>query len=207
MFLWGWSIDRRLQTHLCAANREVAVAAVGWLKYVYLARASKPQSERPLYRLIRAQKVRRIVEVGIGRLDRAEMLIRVAQRYARGQEVSYTGLDWFDARPKDQPPLSLKAAHCHLQTTGAVVRLVPGLPARSLSTVANAHRGTGLMVFSAAVGDAELEPAWFYVPRMLTAHSVVLREEVSAEGITAFTRLTLDRIAEWVRQTGTRRAA
>lgn len=183
------------------------MAAVGWLKYVYLARVSQPRSERPLYRLVKALKVRRIVEVGIGRLDRAAMLIGVAQRYARGQEVSYTGLDWFDARPKQQPALSLKEAHCHLQTTGAAVRLVPGPPARSLATVANAHRGTGLLIISAAVADSELEPAWFYVPRMLTAQSAVLREELAEDGSPSFTRLTLDRIAQWVRETGGRRAA
>lgn len=183
------------------------MAAVGWWKYAYLALASRPKSERTLYRLVKRQRVGRIVEVGMGNLDRAAGLIQVAQRYCRGQEVNYTGLDWFEARPEELPALTLKDAHCHLQTTGANVRLVPGPPARSLAAVANAHRGTGLLLISSAVADSRLEPAWFYVPRMLTAHSVVLREELDADGLPSFIRLSLDGIGRRVQQTGTRRAA
>jgi len=183
------------------------VAAAGWLKYVYLTCASQPKAERPLYRLVKRHKVCRIVEVGIGRIERSARLVEVAQRYARGQAVAYTGLDWFDARPKEMAALSLKKAHCGLQATGAQVRLVPGPPARSLAAVANAHRGTGLLLISAAVTDDDLAAAWFYVPRMLTAHSAVLRESLNAEGQWSFAQLSLDRIAERVNQTGSRRAA
>jgi hypothetical protein len=183
------------------------VAAASWLKYVYLSRASQPKSERALYRLVKRHKVCRIVEVGIGSLARTTRLVEVAQRYARGEEVAYTGLDLFDTRPKQQPPLTLKGSHCHLQKTAATVRLVPGPPARSLATVANAHRGTGMLLISAAVADHELEAAWFYVPRMLTPRSLVLREEVDPEGESKFTQLSLDQIAQWVVRTGSRRAA
>jgi hypothetical protein len=183
------------------------VAAAGWLKYVYLTRAARPKADRALYRLVKRRKVCRIVEVGIGRLDRSASLVEVAQRYARGEDVAYTGLDWFDARPKDLPQLLLKAAHCRLQTTGGQIRLVPGPPARSLAAVANAHRGTGLLLLSAAVADDDLTAAWFYVPRMLTPHSVVLREQVGSEGVSSYRELSLDQIAQWVKQTGTRRAA
>jgi hypothetical protein len=183
------------------------VAAVGWLKYVYLAGASQPKAERTLYRLVKRHKVCRIVEVGIGRIERSALLVEVAQRYARGQAVAYTGLDWFESRSKEMPALSLKEAHRRLQTTGASARLVPGPPARSLAAVANAHRGTGLLLISAAVADDDLATSWFYVPRMLTPQSVVLREARDAAGQPAFTRLSLDRIAQLVNQTGTRRAA
>ena len=183
------------------------MAAIGWLKYVYLSRASQPKSERPLYRLVKRDKVCRIVEVGIGSLERSTRLVQVAQRYARGEEVAYTGLDWFDTRPKQRPPLTLKDTHCRLQKMDAKVRLVPGPPARSLATVANAHRGTGLLLISEAVADHDLEAAWFYVPRMLTPRSLVLREKIDPQGVGSFTQLSLDQIAQWVVRTGTRRAA
>lgn len=183
------------------------MAGAGWLKYVYLTCVSQPKAERPLYRLVKRHKVCRIVEVGIGRVERSRRLVEVAQRYARGQAVAYTGLDCFDARPKGMSVLTLKETHCQLQTTGATVRLVPGPPARSLSAVANAHRGTGLLLISGDVNDHDLSAAWFYVPRMLTPHSLVLRESLDAEGQSTFTQLSLDEIARLVGQTGLRRAA
>ena len=183
------------------------MAAAGWLKYVYLTWASQPKSDRPLYRLVKRHKVCRIVEVGIGRIERSTRLLEVAQRCARGQVVAYTGLDWFESRPKEMPALSLKEAHRRLQKTGAQARLVPGLPARSLASVANAHRATGLLLLSADVTEDDLSAAWFYVPRMLTAQSLVLREVPGAAGEWSFAPLSLDKIAQRVNQTGTRRAA
>ena len=94
------------------------MAAVSWLKYAYLAYFSKPRSERQLFRLVKLHKVCRIVEVGIGNLDRTTTLIGVAQRYS-DSKVAYTGLDWFEARSKEMPKITLKQSHTRLQATGA----------------------------------------------------------------------------------------
>jgi hypothetical protein len=190
-----------------AANKEVAVAAVSWLKYVRLTLFSKPRSERQLYRLVKLHKIDRIVEIGIGSTARTTSLIGVAQRYAVEGKVSYAGLDWFEARPDELPRLTLKRAHAQLQATGAQVRLVPGEPARSVATIANAYQHTGLVLISAAVEDSTLAESWFYVPRMLDGSSIVLRERCDEAGEPTFEMLEHEQIVAWAGCSRGRRAA
>lgn len=183
------------------------MAAVSWIKYCYRAYFSQPKEDRELYRLVKARRVSRIVEVGITNVARTTRLIEVAQRFAGEQKVSYAGLDWFDARTSDLPPLSLKQAHRTLQTTGAQIRLVPGSPGHSLAAVANAHQNTDLLLISQAVPDDDLERAWFYVPRMLRDQSAVLREQHEADGRSAFVKLSASELAERAGRFAPRRVA
>lgn len=183
------------------------MAAASWIKYCYLAFVSQPKCDRELYRLVKARRVCRIVEVGISNIARTAILIEVAQRYAGDQKVCYAGLDWFDARSGELAPLSLKQAHYTLQATGAQARLVPGPPGGSLAAVANAHQNTDLLIISQAVADEDLSRAWFYVPRMLRDHSIVLREQVDAVGKLSFTRLSASELAERAGRAAPRRAA
>jgi hypothetical protein len=190
-----------------AAHKEVAVAAASWLKYAYLAYASKPRTDRQLYRLVKLHGICRIVELGIGNVERTTNLIDVAQRFTEDAKVAYTGLDWFDSRSCDLPALTLKQTHCQLQATGAQVRLVPGDPGRSLRGAANSHPHTGLLLISAAVSDISLESAWFYVPRMLDGRSIVLRERLSEVGEPSFELVSMQRLAELVERASSRQAA
>jgi hypothetical protein len=183
------------------------VAAANWFRYAYLAYASRPKNTRQLYRLIKRHRVRRIVEVGVSDVLVASSLVEVAQRFAGDQKVTYSGLDWFDARPSTMPRLTLKDAHRALHATGASVRLVPGAPAASLAGVANSHQNSDLILISSNVSSDELHAAWFYVPRMLHQHSVVLREKSSSSGEHSFEWLSLSQIAEWAGRAGGRRAA
>jgi hypothetical protein len=152
------------------------MAAMGWFGYARLAYFSQPKHERQLYKAICHHSHRRIVEVGIGSAERAIRLISTAQRFTRDGSVSYTGLDWFEERQAPAAPLPLIHAHRQLQLTGAKIRLVPGTPSMTLPQVANALQRTDLLLISAAVDDASLEKAWFYMPRMCTPTTMVLRE-------------------------------
>lgn len=183
------------------------MAAVSWLKYAYLAHLSKPRSERQLYRLLKANKVCRIVEVGIYSVERTATMIGVAQRYCGAEQVSYTGLDWFDARDTDLPKLTLKQAHRELQATGATVRLVPGEPARSVAAIANSHQHTGMLLLDSPVPESTLAPAWFYFPRMIDADTVVLRERIDAVGRPTFELLNHSLLAKQASTLGERKAA
>ena len=183
------------------------MAAANWFRYLYLARMSKPKSVRELYRLAKGHQVCRIVEVGISDLRRSARLIEVAQRYAPDGKVFFTGIDWFDARPQEVPPLSLKEAYRVLRAAGGSVRLAPGAPGNSLAAAANAHQNTDLIVISALVPDLELQAAWFYVPRMLHARSVVFREQNDANGLPSFARISSQQIAALARNAAGRRAA
>ena len=183
------------------------MAAASWLKYAYLAHFSKPRTERQLYRLVKVHKVCRIVEVGVQSLQRTVAMISVAQRYAGKEQVSYTGLDWFDARDSDLPSLTLKQAHRELQATGATVRLVPGDPGRAVSAIANSHAHTGLLLLSASVPDSMLAAAWFYLPRMIDAASVVLRERIDSADRPTFELLNHSLLAKQAATLGERKAA
>jgi hypothetical protein len=183
------------------------VAAANWFRYTYLARLSKPKSDRQLYRLIKRQQASRIVEIGMGDLTRSVALVEVAQRYARDKKVWYTGIDLFEARPADRSPLVLKEAYRILRATEAGIRLVPGTPARSLASAANAHPNTDIILIGRDVTASDLHGGWFYVPRMLYANSVILAERVAADGQVSFESISRSQIAEWAAGESARRAA
>jgi hypothetical protein len=172
-----------------------------------LAHFARPRGNQQLYRLVKRQKVCRIVEIGISNLARAELLIQVAQRFAGDQKVWYTGLDMFEARAHGRTPLALKETYRILRATAANVRLVPGVPRMSLASAANAHQNTDLILIGPDVSENDLHGAWFYVPRMLHASSIVLSERREADGKISFNNITRSQIAEWATQEASRRAA
>jgi hypothetical protein len=176
------------------------VAAASWFRYTCLAHFVRPKSNRQLHRLVKRNAVCRIVEIGVSDLSRAVAMIEVAQRFAGEKKVWYTGIDWFEARPGNQPRLSLKDAYRMLRATEANIRLVPGAPAPSLAAAANAHQNTDLILIGPEVNETDLAGAWFYVPRMLNENSTILCECRAADGLTTFSPLTRSQIAEWACQ-------
>jgi hypothetical protein len=162
------------------------------LKYYYLAYFSKPVSDRILYRTICRLQPRKILELGVHGGSRARHLISLALRHHAADELRYAGVDLFEARPPDAPAgLTLKQAHCLLKTTGVRIQLVPGDAYSALSRTANSLRDNDLMLISADQDPAALEQAWFYVPRMLHDHSVVLQEVPGEQGATSWQTVPL----------------
>jgi hypothetical protein len=176
------------------------------LKYVHLAFFSKPAGERQIYRTARRSRVRAIVEIGVGDLRRAQTLIRLATSTAGDvSEIFYTGIDRFDARPAEQPQLTLKRAHQVLNATGARIKLVPGEPDQSLIRSANFMTGTDLLL----IGDEfqQTSSAWFYVPRLLHDDSAVYQQTIRDDESIAYRMLSADRINELAQAHERRRAA
>lgn len=169
------------------------MAAIGPLKYTFLAYFSKPKPERQIYQQLKKLQARRIVEVGIGSIERAVQMVCVAQRFAAGKSINYTGFDWFEERATGQAPLPLIHAHRQMQLCNAKARLVPGFPPATLPQIANSLQRTDLLLISHLVDDAALERTWFYMPRMCHPTTVVLRERKDAvTGLVNFERLTLE---------------
>lgn len=182
------------------------MAAVGPLKFAYLAYLSSPRGERLLYQQVRRLRARRIVEIGMGAIERAVNLVTVAQRYTRDQTISYTGLDWFEEREAGLAPLPLIHAHRQLQLTTARIRLVPGFPPATLPQIANSLQRTDLILISGRLDDAALERAWFYMPRMCHSPTVVLREVGDGEN-TRLQSITLAELEQRAAVRGRRTAA
>lgn len=157
------------------------MSAASRLKFYYLAYASKPKPERSLYRAVRKLRVARIVEFGLTSLSRSRRLIEVAQRFAPSGIVNFTGIDLFESAA-DMPAAettirpSLIDVFRSLKPAGASLRLLPGDLGVVLSDAANTLTGTDLLLIGHSVADDDLEPAWFYLPRMLHPGSLVLRE-------------------------------
>jgi len=165
---------------------EVKLPELSRLSYLYLAYLSSPKAERHLYRHIRRQRVARIVEIGIGSLQRTLRMLRVAAQPAGSRPVQYAGIDAYDARPDGMQRLSLKETYRRLRATGAQVRLVPGDTLSSLARTANVLSGTDLVIVSADQEPAAMESAWFYLPRMLHEGSLVLQESGAGTGRQTF---------------------
>jgi hypothetical protein len=165
----------------------------------YLLYFAQPAADRTLWRAIRRQPIRSIVEIGLGLGQaagyRTERLLEVAGWRRDCLPLSYTGIDLFESRPADQPPLALKTAFGALRATGATTRLVPGDPYPALARTANALAGTDLVLISALAERASLAQAWRFVPRMIHSQTLVfLEESCPAAGRAAWRRLKHDEV-------------
>jgi hypothetical protein len=159
--------------------REGNVAAASRFRAFWLTWFAQPAGDRALYRYIQKRQPRRIMELGLGNLSRAERIISLAERYCAADDLQYVGIDPFDARPQGLPRLPLKDAHKVLRGTGVKVNLIPGNPLEALSRAANSLRDIELVLISLDQPQKALEQAWFYVPRTLSAAAVLFQEESS----------------------------
>ena len=143
------------------------------LANAYLCWFSKPKCDRELFRCIKRNTVRRIVELGVDSLDRSARMIQFASAIQTAcgakPEIKYASIDLFDARPADRVGLKLKEAHRRLSGVGASIQLVPGDILSGLSRVANQLADTDLLIISPACADEMNGRAWSYVPRMLAS--------------------------------------
>lgn len=145
-----------------------------FLRFLGFARTSK--QDAIMLRAMKKQKVRRIVEIGVGNGDRAYHLITTALKNHRSEEVRYTGIDLFESRPDADESHSLKNVHKKLNSTGIAVRLLPGDAASALPRCANHLRGTDVVIVAGDQDESSVNRAWHFLPRMLHQNSQVWLE-------------------------------
>ena len=136
-------------------------------------------------------------------------MIELAGLHAPVGHIRYTGVDLFEARTSsDGRGTTLKAAHRLLKATGARIQLIPGDPFTALSRAANTLGGTELVVISAGHDPDSLARAWFYLPRTLSAESLVLMERpCGPEGEPAFREIARNEVDRLAAAASVRRAA
>lgn len=147
------------------------------LRYFHMCWLAKPVEDRLIYKTIKKQRIKSIVEFGMGDGKRCEKLIQVCQKFAEGEQVRYTGIDLFESRPESEPQISLLAMHKQLNKTGAKVKLVPGDPESATARVANSLAGTDLILLTCKQSLDELDRFWFFLPRMVHDQSTLLFRE------------------------------
>lgn len=145
-----------------------------WLKYLWLAHFSKPRGERILFRLIKQQPVKSILEIGVADLSRAERLIQFAGNFTPNGELRYTAVDLFEGRPDPETGISLKEAHARLKQVDAKIKVIPGDPFSALARSANSLAGTDLVLIAEDVDAEAMQRAWTYLPRTLHEGSRVV---------------------------------
>lgn len=179
------------------------------LKYLYFAHFSKPAGDRTIYRTIGRLRAKKILEIGVGAAHRAQRIIQVAGLCGSIDEVRYTGVDLFEARSADcRTGITLKQAHCLLKTSGARAQVVPGDPFSALARIANSLPELDLILIAADQQGESLDRAWFYMPRMLSANTVVLCEMADAKtGQTTWVRVERREIEQKAMPVRQRRAA
>jgi hypothetical protein len=183
------------------------MAGQGFWQTLWLTRLSKPAAERGLYRHVTTRRPRRILELGLGTLTRAERILRAAGGDSAGS-VQYVGLDRFEGRAAGDPPgVSLKEAHRRLHALGRV-QLVPGNADTALARLCN-HLGTfDLVVVSADHDERHLERCWFFLQRLIRVDTTVFAE-TRRTGATTWDivpRSRIDELAARTVQPGLRRA-
>jgi predicted O-methyltransferase YrrM len=174
----------------------------------YLSYLSHPATDRILYRAIQRHSIRKILELGIGTGQRALRMIEVAGHCGRPEGVHFTAVDRFETRTVDDGPgVTLRSAYRMLRGTGARVRLVPGDPLEELPRRANDLGQFDLVVFSREMEPSRSARAWFFVPRLLHARSLLYLESLHSDGTMALQLIAPQAIRALATASVRRRAA
>ncbi|QGJ70111.1 Hypothetical protein PBC10988_18000 [Planctomycetales bacterium 10988] len=165
------------------------------------ARIAPSSLDATLLTAIRSHQVSTILEIGLGDGKRAGDLIQTAQTTQNSEKVSYIGIDPFDMRSSEQPPLKLIKVYQALRPTGAKVQLVPGDLLSAITNVANQLPPIDLLLISADQQTPQLEEAWLFFPRFLAPEAQILLEVRSSPSVesdkkqqTTWKKLTVEEI-------------
>ena len=171
-------------------------------RLLYLSHLSQPSHERAVYRAIRQLQADTVVEFGVGMGVRSRRMIATSLRYHSAKAVRFVGIDMFEARSADAPGMTLKRTHRMLSQSGAQIQLIPGDALSALARSANALTGTDVIVLGSKL---DIEPLWFYLPRMMHEDSQLLIEH--CDGKPRFEQLGAGQVAEKAAEMKKSRAA
>lgn len=178
------------------------MSGVGFFRRIWLTRFSSPAVERPLLRLVLDRRPAKILELGLGTLERTERLLGVASSLG---PVHYVGLDRFEARlPGDPAGVTLKEAHRRLHGLGRI-QLVPGNADSSLARLCNQLGGFDLVLVSSSTDRQNLTRCWFFLQRV-TRPGTVLMQEVVRDASSTWQEVSHERVADLASQTILRQA-
>jgi hypothetical protein len=162
---------------------------------MHLTMFAKPACDRAIFKLIRKNKYRSFIEIGMQDGTRCMNMIRVAKKFGMSTNLRYTGVDQFDARGNQEQPLSLIDMHRRLKSAEAKIQLVPGDLHPAITRIANSHVRTDLIVISAGFDAQSLESSWFYFPRMLHSGSIVMVQKKQDGPFACLNRLQVEKLA------------
>jgi hypothetical protein len=161
----------------------VTLSIFSQIRSIFSRQPSKTALDCPVYQAIQRAHALKIVELGIGRGQRAIKMIETAKKASPEQTVHYVGIDLFEGRDESAGPgLTLKEAHQLLRRDGVRVQLVPGNLADSLIRIANSLGKVDLLILPAELDSPSCSRVWYFVPRMLHNDSQVFIERTGEDG-------------------------
>lgn len=185
------------------------MSLVNRLKLFHLLYFSQPAADRVVYRIACRASCRKIIELGIGKAERAKRLLwalahdRGNGTCAESMPIEYIGFDMFEGG--DGP--SLKDVFRTLRSQGVRVRLIPGEPHCSLARWANEVGAADLVLVSAASHWSEHPRLWRFVPRLLRPQGILMIEQQGGNGRQSWEQWDASQIEAMKRSAESRRAA
>lgn len=140
---------------------------------------------RHLLRLVKNNKCRRIMEIGILRGDTAAPLIKAAKSNFRPSEVEFYGFDLFDPSldyggPR---PLTLKEAREKLERTGAQIKLFKGDTRTVLPEVVGNLPKMDLIFIDGGHSYNTVKSDWENSKRLMNAQTIVVFDDLDYPGV------------------------
>ena len=180
-----------------------------YLHIFYLSHLSKPSADRSVYRAIGRAPVEKVLELGMGGAGRrAQRIIELTRLLPNAPRLRYTAIDLFETNPSPTgTQIPLKAVYQQLRATGSAVQLLPGNPLQVLSLWANSLPRFDLVLISPCWEPACLAAAWFYLPRITHADSLIFLEEISARGRSNMRQIGADELAQLASAAASQRRA
>ncbi|MEO1991167.1 MAG: hypothetical protein ABGW78_04480 [Pirellulales bacterium] len=178
---------------------------VGFVKRIWLNNFSKPACDRAVFKHVSQKRPQRILQLGIHSLERCECLLTLAHSLC-DNPIHFVGLDYFEGRSNTAPQgPTLKQAHQRLHGL-ANTQLVPGQVDISLARLCN-HIGIfDLILIDSVVIQNHLDRCWFFIQRITSQTSLILREEQNRGQTTSWKVVSASEISSLASRTVLRKA-
>jgi hypothetical protein len=122
---------------------------LNWFQRFYWQKLAKPAAERELFRLLIAQPIASVLEIGVGDGERMKRIVRLAQLPPGTAQLRYVGVDGFESARDGGVHLTLKQAHQQAAQLGLRANLIPGDLRSAMPRVAHKIGASDLVI----VGD------------------------------------------------------
>ena len=119
---------------------------LNWFQRFYWQKLAKPVAERELFRLLIAQPIASVLEIGVGNGERMKRIVQLAQLAPGVTQLRYVGVDSFESAKDGAVHLTLKQAHQQASQLGLRANLIPGDLRSAMPRVAHKIGASDLII-------------------------------------------------------------
>lgn len=119
---------------------------LNWFQRFYWQKLAQPAADRELFRLLIAQPIASVLEVGVGNGERMKRIVQLVQLSAGVTQLRYVGVDGFESAKDGGQHLTLKQAHQQASQLGLRANLIPGDLRSAMPRVAHKIGASDLVI-------------------------------------------------------------